>query len=212
VAQECYQSLTSEDELPEAISSCFGRYDGPEKQSIADEGTVSTAYDPTSEYRMRLKLSSRRYSEALTSGKLTPQDEGIVLHGIMERARTIEDIHSAIESLVIDRVLSADSAQILTAQLEQVVSNPAVADWFSDQWQQIHIENSIIAPGIGTRRPDRVMINGNKAIVVDYKFGERNNSYRKQIALYCSLLKKMGYSETKGYLWYVREGDIEEVI
>ena len=161
---------------------------------------------------MRLKLSSRRYSEALTSGNLTPQDEGIVLHGIMERARTIEDIHSAIESLVIDRVLSSDSAQMLTAQLEQVVSNPAVADWFSDQWQQIHIENSIIAPGIGTRRPDRVMINGNKAIVVDYKFGERNNSYRKQIALYCSLLKKMGYSETKGYLLYVREGDIEEGI
>lgn len=210
--QERYQSVTSEDELPEPISICFGRYDGPEKQSVADEGTLSIADAPTSEYRMRLKLSSRRYSEALTSGKLTPQDEGIVLHGIMERARTIEDIHSAIESLVIDRVLSADSAQMLTSQLEQVVSNPAVANWFSDQWQQIHIENSIIAPGIGTRRPDRVMINGNKAIVVDYKFGERNNSYRKQIALYCSLLKKMGYSETKGYLWYVREGDIEEVI
>lgn len=65
---------------------------------------------------------------------------------------------------------------------------------------------------MNTRRPDRVMINGKKAIVVDYKFGEKHNSYRKQIALYCSLLSKMGYSEVKGYLWYVREGEIEEVI
>ena len=81
--QERYQSVTSEDELPEPISICFGRYDGPEKQSVADEGTLSIADAPTSEYRMRLKLSSRRYSEALTSGKLTPQDEGIVLHGVV---------------------------------------------------------------------------------------------------------------------------------
>ena len=209
---DSYKEVIEGEELPEPITVCRGSYDGPEQQSRIAEGTISVADAPTSEYRMRLKLSSRRYCEALTSGTLTPQDEGIVLHGIMERARTIEDIYASIKELVINQVLSAESAESLTKQFEQVIANPAVTDWFSDEWQQIHIENSIIAPGIGTRRPDRVMISGNRAIVVDYKFGERNNSYRKQISLYCSLLKKMGYSDTKGYLWYVREGEIEEVI
>ena len=210
--KENYQPTVKGEELPGPITVSYGSYDGPEKQSAIDEGTISVADAPTSEYRMRLKLSSRKYSEALSSGTLTPKDEGIVLHGIMERARTAKDIYSAIESLVIDGVLSESSAESLTTQLEQVILNPAVADWFSDKWQQVHIENSIIAPGIGTRRPDRVMISGNKAIVVDYKFGEKHNSYRKQITLYCSLLQKMGYSDVKGYLWYVREGEIDEVI
>ena len=210
--KENYQPIVDGEELPEPITINYGRFDGPEKQTTIDEGTISVADAPISEYRMRLKLSSRKYSEALSSGTLTPKDEGIVLHGIMERARTTKDIYAAIESLVIDGVLSEASAQTLTAQLEQVISNPAVADWFSDKWQQIHIENSIIAPGIGTRRPDRVMISGDKAVVVDYKFGEKHNSYRKQIALYRSLLQKMGYSDVKGYLWYVREGEIDEVV
>ena len=210
--KENYQPIVEGEELPEPITINYGRFDGPEKQTTIDEGTISVADAPISEYRMRLKLSSRKYSEALSSGTLTPKDEGIVLHGIMERARTTKDIYAAIESLVIDGVLSEASAQTLTAQLEQVISNPAVADWFSDKWQQIHIENSIIAPGIGTRRPDRVMISGDKAVVVDYKFGEKHNSYRKQIALYRSLLQKMGYSDVKGYLWYVREGEIDEVV
>ena len=55
------------------------------------------------------------------------------------------------------------------------------------------------------------MIDGNKAVVVDYKFGEKDNSYREQVALYCSLLEQMGYN-TEGYLWYVREAEIEKVV
>ena len=209
---ESYQPIVEDEELPESITISYGRYDGPEKQSTIDQGTITVADTPTSDYRMRLKLSSRKYSEALSSGTLTPKEEGIVLHGVMEQARTAKDIYSAIEKLVIDGVLSAASAEQLTTQIEETISNPTVAEWFSDKWQQIHIENRIIAPGFGTRRPDRVMISGNKAVVVDYKFGEIDNSYRKQIKRYHWLLEQMGYSDIKGYLWYVREGVIDEVI
>ncbi|MBQ3208205.1 MAG: UvrD-helicase domain-containing protein [Alistipes sp.] len=210
--KEQYQEVIEGEELPEPITISYGNYEGPEKQSTIDEGTISVADAPTSEYKMKLRLSSRRYSEALECGTISPQDEGIVLHGIMEHARTVDDIYKAIDSLVIDGILSQPNAEALAVQLERVVSTPTAAEWFSSEWEQVHIEGGIIAPGIGTRRPDRVMINGKKAIVVDYKFGEKHNSYRKQIALYCSLLSKMGYSEVKGYLWYVREGEIEEVI
>ena len=55
------------------------------------------------------------------------------------------------------------------------------------------------------------MIDKDRAVVVDYKFGERSKSHHKQIALYCTLLEQMGY-KAEGYLWYVREGDIERVV
>ena len=63
-----------------------------------------------------------------------------------------------------------------------------------------------------TRRPDRVMTDGERAVVVDYKFGDRETArHRKQIREYLRLLRQMGYTRTEGYLWYVRLGRTERV-
>ena len=56
------------------------------------------------------------------------------------------------------------------------------------------------------------MIDGNRAVVVDYKFGKRNGEHRKQIVEYKQLIEKMGYSSIEGYIWYVREGKIDKVL
>ena len=56
------------------------------------------------------------------------------------------------------------------------------------------------------------MLSGDRAVVVDYKFGDRDPArYRRQIGEYLSLLREMGYARTEGYLWYVRQGRIEKV-
>ena len=69
------------------------------------------------------------------------------------------------------------------------------------------------APNGTTRRPDRVMIAGDRAVVVDYKFGDRDaERYRRQIGGYCTLLRGMGYARVEGYLWYVRRGEVERVV
>ena len=56
------------------------------------------------------------------------------------------------------------------------------------------------------------MIGGDRAVVVDYKFGEQDTGrYRKQIREYVNLLRKMGYTHVEGYLWFVRLGRTERV-
>ena len=74
-------------------------------------------------------------------------------------------------------------------------------------------ENDIIGNHIvGTRRPDRVMIKGNKAVVVDYKFGsEKSKLHHKQVANYMNLLHQMGYTSIEGYIWYLSMGEIVKV-
>ena len=60
--------------------------------------------------------------------------------------------------------------------------------------------------------PDRVMIRGTRAVVVDYKFGSRDpGRYRRQVGEYLGLLRQMGYTQCEGYLWYVKLGEIEKV-
>jgi CRISPR/Cas system-associated exonuclease Cas4 (RecB family) len=53
------------------------------------------------------------------------------------------------------------------------------------------------------------MIKGDRAVVVDYKFGaEKFASHRKQIAEYMRLLREMGYEQVEGYVWYLSLGEI----
>ena len=88
-----------------------------------------------------------------------------------------------------------------------------IKEWFSDIWSEVKSEAEIIADG-NVRRPDRVMIRGSRAVVVDYKFGENEERrYHTQMHNYVELLHKMGrYDSIEGYIWYITLGKIERVV
>ena len=97
--------------------------------------------------------------------------------------------------------------------LRQRLEHPKVAEWFSGRWTLFN-ECTILSREDGEvkeHRPDRVMTDGKEWIVVDFKFGRQKNDYPKQVRNYMNLLKAMGHTEVKGYLWYVYSNIIEEV-
>ena len=55
------------------------------------------------------------------------------------------------------------------------------------------------------------MTDGNKMIVVDFKFGTPKENYRKQVREYMHLLETMGHENVEGYLWFVYGNKIERV-
>ena len=55
------------------------------------------------------------------------------------------------------------------------------------------------------------MTDGERMIVVDFKFGRPRDEYYAQVREYMSLLAGMGYRDIKGYLWFVYSNKIEEV-
>jgi ATP-dependent helicase/nuclease subunit A len=60
-------------------------------------------------------------------------------------------------------------------------------------------------PAFGFSRPDRVMIGDNEVIVVDYKFGDAEESrYLSQVRHYVLHIREMGYDNVLGYVFYVR--------
>jgi hypothetical protein len=77
--------------------------------------------------------------------------------------------------------------------------------WFDGNYKLLN-ETSILFRENGTtqkRIPDRVMINGSKATVVDFKFGKEHEAYLHQVEEYISLLQQMGFTDVEGYIWYV---------
>ncbi len=138
---------------------------------------------------------------------------GVLMHGVLSQIERSDDISEVVASKVLSGEISSQQAERLSELLEEaLLSDPRIEDWFSGQWQ-IFNERAIVVPGeYQTKRPDRVMVQGDRAVVVDYKFGLPSPKYSKQVGQYAELLKSMGYSDIKGYLWYVNEAQVEECL
>jgi hypothetical protein len=60
-------------------------------------------------------------------------------------------------------------------------------------------------------RPDRVVVDGNRATVVDYKFGGQEERYAAQVRRYMRLCRNLGYSDVRGFIWYVPDDTLVPV-
>jgi ATP-dependent helicase/nuclease subunit A len=66
-------------------------------------------------------------------------------------------------------------------------------------------------PDSQLKRPDRIILKDGRVTIIDFKFGEENNSHTRQIRQYASILESMGYVVEKACLWYVDAGIIVSV-
>ncbi len=199
---------------PELVE--YGVPEPPEPEDKKDDGVKSVLLDeyPTSDTRMTLRLPSQRYFEDGGSAALAPRNTGILMHGILCEATDAADAERRIGEARIAGRLSDTQAEELTATIRRELGRPEVAEWFAaDFWDEIRNENDIISRcTIGTRRPDRVMIKGDRVAVVDYKFGsEKLKKHLRQIGEYMRLVAAMGYGQVEGYVWYLSLGEIVKV-
>ena len=141
--------------------------------------------------------------------------QGQLLHTLFASIETSDDLPAAIERLLFEGVIeSAEKAEEISKVAERALNLDEVKDWYSGEWT-LYNECSIIYNDeqgkMQTRRPDRVMMKGNEVVVVDFKFGKKKPEYSSQVREYMSLLSDMGYTDIKGYIWYVYSGELENV-
>lgn len=143
---------------------------------------------------------------------------GNILHQVFSNIQTADDIPQVLDRFEQDGILYGEdlNREKLQKMLSEYIStNEMVADWFSPH-RKLYNECSILTTDKNTgevceRRPDRVMKDGNRVVVVDFKFGKMNDKYIGQVREYMQLLRNMGYPDVKGFLWFVRKGIIKEV-
>ena len=109
--------------------------------------------------------------------------------------------------------LIAESGSVLIDTILKQLASVSEYRWFSDEY---NYQNEVeLIDGAKVYRPDRVLLSkdGKQAIVIDYKFGaaEESAKYQRQLKSYTALLKRMGYKSI-GYLWYVLENKVVEVL
>lgn len=135
---------------------------------------------------------------------------GAAKHEVLSDISTVEDIDKAIHKVVIRGELLQEDAQELADQLKKYLQDPLISSWFSTEVEIINEQSILLPQQQNYYRPDRVVLHpSGKAIVIDYKFGEAQSKYHKQVARYMELLQGMGYAPVEGYLWYFNKDGYE---
>lgn len=142
---------------------------------------------------------------------------GNILHKLFSMIRTTDDIDKALRQMEFEGILYDDdfTAERIRTMISKRISNKRVADWFDFRWQVFNECNILTfdrKTGKTTvKRPDRVIFDGKETKVIDFKFGVFREEYDIQVCQYMHLLETMGYSNVKGYLWFVYTNEIKEV-
>ena len=140
--------------------------------------------------------------------------KGLVVHKIFESVRDLNDIPKAMNELRQEGVMKDKAfADEMEQTIEQLMSNRQVRSWFDPSWKVLN-ECSIVAVENGiavSKRPDRVIFNDTETIVIDYKTGRKSDDYKWQVRQYMNMLRKMEMKNVHGFLWYLKDNEIEEV-
>ena len=144
--------------------------------------------------------------EGVTGMDASVRRSGIVLHGILAGVRKPEDLPGAVQEAVLDGPIdSAHAAEALQLLSARIAAHP---EFFGGGgWN----EAAIFDADGSEYRPDRVVVRGDSALVVDYKFGGHEKRYANQVRRYMRLCSSLGFKEVKGCVWYVPEDEIDYI-
>jgi len=132
---------------------------------------------------------------------------GNLMHNILSSVITLDDIPSAVSRMVQEGRISEGDRDEIERRIKEATSSDEVKEWFRPGLRII-TEADILTTGGTIKRPDRVIISDDRAIVVDFKFGRERSEYKEQVKIYRDLLLNMGYRHVDAYLWYFDQGKI----
>ena len=163
------------------------------------------------DWNEKLKINYQATSFFSSEGeRMKGVNFGNLLHELMSRVATLDQLPKALQAMHCEGTIDIEQMNRLEAVTKKIENHPIVSTWFDAHWK-VKMEVSILQTSGEVNRPDRVMIDGKKAVVVDYKTGKHDLKHTGQAATYKQLLSEMGFEKISAYLLYVDQMEVVEV-
>ena len=188
--------------------------DNPFEEKPRVVGLPFSYYDSRIEFRQSRELTRFLATDDDEQQQQAYIAEGELMHHVLSDIEEKDDLEKALKRALVIKGLIATERQYdkIRNLLERALSNPKAKNWFNGTYKLFNERSILVADSEeNSRRPDRVMIKGDTAVVVDYKFARPREEHKTQVQLYMKLLRQIGYKNVSGYLWYVYKNDIKEI-
>jgi len=130
---------------------------------------------------------------ALSLGRMTHELLSVLPHK--------DALETAIAGLVEAGQLSGADVDVLLPAVRELLQRPSIARWF-EPGLDVRNEISILSTDGQQYRPDRLVLQGQKAHVLEFKTGAERPEHAQQLRNYLQLLQQMGF-ESSGELVYI---------
>ena len=158
----------------------------------------------SSAWQNRILLSRRAPEYWETENPEHAQAYGEMVHQLLSYIKSPDDFEKAASKFISEGICNETEASNLVRLAGKLLVHP-IAGAFFKQGIEVKNESEVLMPDGKSYRPDRVVFDGKKAIVIDFKTGKPSPYYQTQITNYAAILEKMGYVAIEKYLIYVDE-------
>ena len=131
-------------------------------------------------------------------------EKGNLIHLVLSKIKTTNDVAIAFQELIVEGVLNASQAEDLQPYINTIVSNSDVSIYFNDALQ-IYNERPILHQSGQMLIPDRIVVDKNKATIIDYKTGAYDIKHEQQVNRYADALIDMNFEIHKKLVVYLGE-------
>ncbi|MCW5911572.1 MAG: UvrD-helicase domain-containing protein [Cyclobacteriaceae bacterium] len=135
---------------------------------------------------------------------------GIHLHTIFSRIRYRAELDETFTALQHAGIINEQEKPVIRQLVDELLTNETIAAWFDTHWE-VRTEVPVLLPGGEESRIDRLMMHDRQAVVVDFKTGNPAKTDLQQVNGYLDTLRKMNFQEVKGYLLYIKTGEVVQV-
>ncbi|WP_341905675.1 UvrD-helicase domain-containing protein [Fluviicola taffensis] len=162
----------------------------------------STNYSPQSiqNFLWFPEISIQSTKEQEDDGLTTAQRVGKQFHFIMEKSHSSETAFSALKTGLLKGEIEQEFEGILIKLLEEAFANNLLLQLF-ESGKHLN-ERTLIFDSKTRLRPDKLIVSDQQTVVIDFKTGEKSTKHEKQVQGYMTVLREIGMSGIKGYLYY----------
>ncbi|MCK4890877.1 MAG: UvrD-helicase domain-containing protein, partial [Candidatus Aminicenantes bacterium] len=161
-------------------------------ETIEDKELLSTRWSG----KITIRQRSEKFWALTPEDDLKKTDRGILIHEILSEIREEVTPENILNRMVYSGRITKEESEEIGDRIRKMFEIEEVKEWFYGDGEFL-AEQPILSKK-GTFRPDRVIISGDSAIVIDFKTGMEKDSDIVQVEEYKSLIKDMGYRDVRG--------------
>lgn len=132
----------------------------------------------------------------------TSVEYGNLIHSILSQVDTADDIEFVLTDFLHKGMLPEKEYPAIKEKVIEVVDHPELKLFFSKE-AKVRSEADVLAPDGKIIRPDRFVVIGDTAFIIDYKTGKEEEKHKQQLISYNRIISQMGYSQIRNVLVYI---------
>lgn len=167
-----------------------------------DKITIQMDYFVSENWRKKLLISTAAPEVWDMDNPERNKDWGNLIHLILSKIIDESNVNSVIDNFLETGIIADEEKDEIIKTLSNLLSHPEVKRFFI-KGLKIKNEAEILLPDGHLLRPDRLVFEEDKLIIIDYKTGKPESRHRLQLNKYAREISKLGYTKIEKYLIYI---------